>query len=116
MEDIKKKFGEKVRYYRMKKGLTQWELADKADLHYTYVGSIERGEKNITLKNINRIADALNTKITDLLDFDQSELEEIEPDDLLKLKLSKILRNKSEKEIKRLFKILKDILNLQNMK
>ena len=61
------KFGEKVREIRKEKGLSQEELAHKADLHRTYIGMIERAEKNITLINIGKIANALNIDIKELL-------------------------------------------------
>ncbi|MFM7857995.1 MAG: helix-turn-helix domain-containing protein, partial [Flammeovirgaceae bacterium] len=53
------RFGEKVRELRKAKGLSQEELSFKADLHRTYIGMIERAEKNITLTNIEKIAKAL---------------------------------------------------------
>lgn len=53
-------FGERIKAVRKKQGLSQEELAAKADLHRTYIGMIERGEKNITLLNILKIARALN--------------------------------------------------------
>lgn len=56
-------FGEKVREIRKEKGLSQEEVASKADLHRTYIGMIERAEKNITLVNIEKIANALDTEI-----------------------------------------------------
>ena len=59
-------FGEKVRLERIKQGLSQEELASRAGVHRTYIGMIERAEKNITLANIKRIAKALNMKISDL--------------------------------------------------
>jgi transcriptional regulator with XRE-family HTH domain len=59
-------FGEKVRELRKEKGLSQEELSFKADLHRTYIGMIERAEKNITLANIDKIAYALEVDITDL--------------------------------------------------
>jgi len=63
-------FGEKVRELRKEKGLSQEDLSYKADLHRTYIGMIERAEKNITLINIEKIAKAL----------------EVQPDELLKKK------------------------------
>ncbi|MFH2146309.1 MAG: helix-turn-helix transcriptional regulator [Candidatus Omnitrophota bacterium] len=62
-------FGDKVRKLRKDIGLSQEELAHKADLHRTYIGMIERGEKNITLTNIEKISRALGTEIKNLLDF-----------------------------------------------
>ena len=60
-------FGENVRKFRRLVNLSQEELAHKADLHRTYIGMIERAEKNITLVNIEKIANALEVKIEDLL-------------------------------------------------
>lgn len=61
-------FGERVREIRKEKGLSQEELAYKADLHRTYIGMIERAEKNITLINIEKIANALEVNIKELLE------------------------------------------------
>jgi transcriptional regulator with XRE-family HTH domain len=60
-------FGDRVRLVRKDLGLSQEELADKAGLHRTYIGMIERGEKNITLTNIEKISKALGIDISDLL-------------------------------------------------
>jgi len=60
------KFGERVRKERMKLGLSQEKLASLAGVHRTYIGMIERAEKNITLENIEKIARALRIKIRDL--------------------------------------------------
>ena len=59
------KFGKKVRDERTKLGLSQEELASRAGVHRTYIGMIERAEKNITLENIEKIAKALGIKISD---------------------------------------------------
>lgn len=60
-------FGENVRRYRRLLNLSQEELAYRADLHRTYIGMIERAEKNITLVNMQKIANALEVKIEDLI-------------------------------------------------
>lgn len=59
-------FGERVRTFRKLKGLSQAKLAEKANLHRTYIGMIERAEKNITLLNIEKIAEALQLNIYQL--------------------------------------------------
>ena len=59
-------FGEKVRELRKEKGLSQEELSYKSDLHRTYIGMIERAEKNITLANIEKIAKGLNVDLKEL--------------------------------------------------
>ena len=60
------KFGKRVREERLKRGLSQEGLAELARVHRTYVGMIERGEKNITLTNIEKFSKALGLKPSDL--------------------------------------------------
>lgn len=57
------KFGKNVRDLRKAKGLSQEELAYKAGLHRTYIGMIERAEKNISLENIKKLANALDVEL-----------------------------------------------------
>jgi transcriptional regulator with XRE-family HTH domain len=64
------KFGNRVRELRKERGLSQEQLSFKADLHRTYIGMIERAEKNITLINIEKIATALNVSVNNLMNFD----------------------------------------------
>ena len=59
------KFGNKVRKERAKLGLSQEKLATKVGVHRTYIGMIERAEKNITLENIEKVAKALGLKLSD---------------------------------------------------
>ncbi len=59
-------FGNTLREIRKQKGCSQEELAYKAGLHRTYIGMIERAEKNITLINIEKISNALEISISDL--------------------------------------------------
>ncbi len=62
-------FGNRVKEERLKNSLSQEELAAKAGVHRTYIGMIERGEKNITLGNIEKIAGALGLTISELTDL-----------------------------------------------
>ncbi|MBW2043221.1 MAG: helix-turn-helix transcriptional regulator [Deltaproteobacteria bacterium] len=64
---ILKRFGGKVKKLRLERGWTQEELAHRADLHRTYIGSIERHERNVSLVNVERIARALGVDIKELL-------------------------------------------------
>jgi transcriptional regulator with XRE-family HTH domain len=66
-------FGKRIRQLRMQKGLSQEELGYEAGLHRTYIGQIERAEKNITLKNIAKIAKELDVNISELFDFSKLE-------------------------------------------
>ena len=67
MADINEDVGRQIRLFREKKGWTQEELAFEADLHRAYVGQIERGEKNIGVQNLEKIAKVLNVKMSKLL-------------------------------------------------
>lgn len=67
-------FGKRVRQLREQKGISQEQLGFDVGLHRTYIGQIERAEKNITLKNIEKIAKQLDVNISELMDF--SKLEE----------------------------------------
>jgi transcriptional regulator with XRE-family HTH domain len=60
------RFGDRVRQLRKEKNLSQEELSFRANLHRTYIGMIERAEKNITLVNIEKIAKALNVELKEL--------------------------------------------------
>ena len=61
--EILKTFGDRVRHLRRQNDISQEELAHRAGLHRTYIGMIERAEKNITLQNIEKITKALETDL-----------------------------------------------------
>ncbi len=65
--NILKRFSDKVRILRKSKGWTQEELAVRTGLHRTYIGSIERGERNVSLINVEKIADALGVPVETLV-------------------------------------------------
>ena len=60
MADIAKIIGERIRIYRNRAELSQDKLAEKAGLHGTYIGQLERGEKNATLESVEKVAHALD--------------------------------------------------------
>ncbi|NUM43516.1 MAG: helix-turn-helix transcriptional regulator [Anaerolineales bacterium] len=64
--DVLKQFGETIRKIRLERGLSQEQLALLAGVHRTYVGAVERGERNITLKNIEKLAKTLNVPIGEI--------------------------------------------------
>jgi len=66
---IEKRFGERVRELRLAKGLSQEELAFRADIHRTYLSGVERGIRNPALRNIEAIADSLGVSLSELLSF-----------------------------------------------
>lgn len=68
-KQILKQFGKRVREEREKQGISQERLGELAKVHRTYIGMIERAEKNITLTNMEKIARALGKKVNGLVDF-----------------------------------------------
>ncbi len=68
--DINSEVGFNIRRIREKRGLSQEKLAALANLHRAYIGQIERGEKNIGLKNLEKIAKALDVDIRVLVDIE----------------------------------------------
>ena len=62
------RFGANIRQHRIKKGLSQEQLADVSGLHRTYIGGVERGERNISLMNMTRLAKALEVALVELVD------------------------------------------------
>lgn len=64
--DVKKTFGESVKGRRKLLGLSQEELAEKAELHRTYISDVERGARNVSLESINKLAHALGVSVSAL--------------------------------------------------
>ena len=60
-------FGEALRKFRLDAGLSQEELAARAELHRTYVGDVERGERNVSLVNMERLAEACGVRLSRVL-------------------------------------------------
>ena len=67
-KDILQRFGDRVRQLRQEAGWSQEEFAGRCDLDRTYVGGVERGERNLALRNIERIAKTLKLTIAELMD------------------------------------------------
>jgi transcriptional regulator with XRE-family HTH domain len=65
--DLQRIFGRNLRAYRQAKGLSQEAFADQLEVHRTYMGGIERGERNLTLRSVERIASRIHTDPLTLL-------------------------------------------------
>jgi transcriptional regulator with XRE-family HTH domain len=68
MSDISKNFGKKVKEIRLKRKMSQGDLAKILGLHPTYISGIERGVRNMALRNIDKLAKALKVSVKDLVD------------------------------------------------
>lgn len=67
--DVEKKFGAKLAYIRKSKKLSQIKLAEIVNMNFNYIGQIERGEANVTIKTMKILANALNVELFTLFDF-----------------------------------------------
>jgi transcriptional regulator with XRE-family HTH domain len=104
--ELRKIFGGRLRTLRKTKGFSQEELAEKADIHPTYIGVIERGEQAPTLDTVEKIAKALDIKISELFLF-STKIDKI---DELRTEIIALLGNKNIKTLRLVSKIIKDIV------
>jgi transcriptional regulator with XRE-family HTH domain len=105
---LRKNFGKKIRQLRKLLKLTQEELAQRANMDYKYLGAIERGEKNLTIENIAKIAKGLGVEPYELFLFHEEEFRGEEK--LTEDKIKDILKNAPLKKKKLLLKIIQLIL------
>lgn len=68
-ESVIKAFGMRIRTLRKERGWTQEYLAELTDLHPTYIGRVERGERNLSLSNISVLADSFDLSLKELFDY-----------------------------------------------
>ena len=67
--EVEKKFGTKLAYVRKSKKLSQIKLAEIVNMNFNYIGQIERGEANVTIKTMKTLANALDVELKELFDF-----------------------------------------------
>lgn len=107
-EDILKLVGKRIREIRKDRGLTQEELGERVNFHYSYIGRIERGEKNISLVNLGKIADALGVGVHQLFSY-AHELEELTGKEKEIKKVLILLMQQDEKDIKKVRNMLTEL-------
>jgi transcriptional regulator with XRE-family HTH domain len=72
-KNLKKEFGEHLKSLRISRNLSQVELAFKGDFDRNYIGMLERGERNPSLKNLKRLSIALDISLSELLNFENND-------------------------------------------
>jgi transcriptional regulator with XRE-family HTH domain len=92
--DIRRLIGDQIRDLRKKKGLSQMELGSKAKLHYTYVGAVERAEKNISVVTLDKIGRALGVSLNEIFSFSKAAHD---PDKMRALMIKEL--NKADPQI-----------------
>ena len=103
MSDITKALGRRIRNYRAAKGLSQEKLAELAGCHTTYIGQIERGEKNATIGSIEKISAALNVSLSKL--FEKLDSQE-DGTRNIPLECYELLSAKTKEEQEHLYRVL----------
>ena len=106
MGDIAKTIGQRIRNYRTKARISQEKLAEMAGCHPTYIGQLERGEKNATIESIERIAATLNVPLSKLFDKLGGKEENVRD---IPLECYELLSTKTVKEQEQLYQILQQI-------
>jgi len=109
VEDVKRLVGTRIRQLRKERGLSQEKLGDISELHYTHIGSIERGEKNWSIDTMIKVAKGLNVEVVELFNFPMP------PANLEKMKTSLIesINTSSPQTIKILLDLLKGFKSLE---
>jgi transcriptional regulator with XRE-family HTH domain len=106
---LSKQIGERVRSFRKAKGLSQEELAEHASVHYTYIGQVERGEKNFSLDTLERVINALDITFEELFRFLPGNNNNIE-ESQLELLINRIQERKP-KDREAILKIFHELLD-----
>jgi transcriptional regulator with XRE-family HTH domain len=111
MDSITKEVGLRIRMYRLRQGMTQEVLAEKAELHHTYIGQVERGEKSLTLGSLERILRALNVTFSDFFE----NVEGCQERESVPGKCYRLLQEKSPAQQERLYRILLEMDELMKL-
>ena len=111
MSNIAKILGQRIRNYRTAKGLSQEKLAELSGCHHTYIGQIERGEKNATIESIEKIAAALNVSLSALFEKIGAQTDEL---CTIPLECYEFLSAKTVEEQEHLYRILLEMDRYKN--
>lgn len=115
MDNYRYRLGQRLKNYRIHEGLSQEKLAELADCHPTYIGQLERGEKNATIESVLKLSKALGVSLSDLFykldgpkneDTEDTSVKSIQNYPLLCYDL---LLSKPEKDQERLYNIIVEI-------
>ena len=106
MSEISKIIGKRIRNYRTAQGLSQERLAELSGTHHTYIGQIERGEKNATVESIEKISSALNLPLSEL--FEKIGVQE-NSERKIPLECYEFISSKSKDEQEQIYRIIVEI-------
>ncbi|WP_025852927.1 helix-turn-helix domain-containing protein [Paenibacillus ehimensis] len=103
MSLLAKTIGKQIRHYRTLKGWTQEQLAEVLESQGTYIGRVERGEQNIQIQTLEKIANALNTSVC--VSFDHEQFEQLKSDEWI-WKTIMLLKQQDIRDQERAFRVL----------
>lgn len=113
MGKLRENFGARIKHLRKAKGLTQEKLAEKAGLETAYLGDVERGKRNLTIDNIEKIAKGFNIEPFKLFLFQLERVDaSAENRTVAKEKVLDFIENLPEKKRKALLRIVSDISHI----
>ena len=107
--NIKKELGVRIRTLRKRNGLTQEEMADKCDLHWTYIGGLERGERNPTLTTMQRVSAGLGVGLNQLIDA-RSFPRPPSPEESKEACLLRLIRKKGGDSVDLATKVIREVV------
>jgi transcriptional regulator with XRE-family HTH domain len=107
MQTIRAEMGKRIRELRKTRGWSQEKLGELADLHPTYIGGIERGERNVAFENLVRLADAFKLTLSQFMDFQRKGGQSRR--DVLKANIIVSLQKRSEGELQLISAIIGNI-------
>ncbi|MFA5150617.1 MAG: helix-turn-helix transcriptional regulator [Candidatus Omnitrophota bacterium] len=111
MSNLRKELGKRIRQLRKVKSWTQEVLAEKADMDYKYLGAIERGEKNLTLTNIEKISKGLGIEPYQLFLFSLKSIQAEE--ETTEIKIKDLFNMCNDKERKFLLRVMQGFIELK---
>jgi transcriptional regulator with XRE-family HTH domain len=109
--------GHNIRTIRKAKGFTQEELAEKAGLQYSYIGGVERGERNVSLETLEKIIEGLDVTPYELFKLNESDINSTMFDKKRKIEgINNLLIDRNEIEIEMIYRLVKDIVDIIDTK
>ena len=112
--NIRKELGQRIRALRKRNGYTQEDMAERCNLHWTYIGGLERGERNPTLTTLKRIADGLKVDIHSLLGRPSSEEAVLTSREKKEGNILKWLRKKDDTAVDLASRLVREVVHWQD--
>ncbi|GMX65762.1 helix-turn-helix transcriptional regulator [Paenibacillus elgii] len=110
--EVLKSIGARIRDLRKERGMSQESLGEKGGFHYSYIGQIERGEKNVTILNLVNIAAALEVSVTQLFSYvDEEEKYTDSESDLVEI--VRTLRKKKPQQVRMVRNVVREMFKEQ---